>query len=239
MAAGFPVKADYLTGDVLSAANMNDLAGTLNYLDPTAKGDLFPASSGTALTRLAVGANGTILTADSAETTGLKWASPAAATSGLTLITTSSPSAAASVNINNCFSATYQSYQIYYNLSATADVIVSLRLRVSGTDATTNYTSQSFTVRAAVTDASRGDLGYLPIGVVRSSGRGYGITNISNPFATAETSYTSSAQDPVSGAGIDLRAGRHSDATSYDGFTLYTSSGNFTGSIRVYGVQNS
>jgi hypothetical protein len=77
MAAGFPVKADYVTGDVLSAANMNDLAGTLNYLDPTAKGDLFPASSGTALTRLAVGANGTVLTADSAEATGLKWASAA------------------------------------------------------------------------------------------------------------------------------------------------------------------
>jgi hypothetical protein len=49
MATGFPVKADYIAGDVLSAANMNDLSATLNYLDPTAKGDLFPASSATAL----------------------------------------------------------------------------------------------------------------------------------------------------------------------------------------------
>ena len=30
MAIGFPVKADYSTGDVLTAAQMNDLAGTLN-----------------------------------------------------------------------------------------------------------------------------------------------------------------------------------------------------------------
>ena len=30
MATGFPVKADYATGDVLTAANMNDLSGTLN-----------------------------------------------------------------------------------------------------------------------------------------------------------------------------------------------------------------
>jgi hypothetical protein len=74
MATGFPVKADYATGDVLTAANMNDLAGTLNQLDPTAKGDIFPASSGTTLTRLAVGANGTVLTADSTTATGLKWA---------------------------------------------------------------------------------------------------------------------------------------------------------------------
>jgi hypothetical protein len=32
MAVGFPVKDDYATGDVLTAANMNDLSGTLNTL---------------------------------------------------------------------------------------------------------------------------------------------------------------------------------------------------------------
>ena len=73
MATGFPVKANYATGDVLTAANMNDLAGTLNYLDPTAKGDLFPASDASTLTRLAVGANDTLLVADSTQTTGIKW----------------------------------------------------------------------------------------------------------------------------------------------------------------------
>jgi hypothetical protein len=77
MPAGFPVKADYASGDVLTAAQMNDLSATLNYLDPTAKGDLFPASSGTALTRLAVGSDGTVLTADASTATGLKWAAAA------------------------------------------------------------------------------------------------------------------------------------------------------------------
>ena len=38
MATGFPVKANYATGDVLTAANMNDLSGTLNYLQSTANG---------------------------------------------------------------------------------------------------------------------------------------------------------------------------------------------------------
>lgn len=33
MATGFPVKANYAAGDVLTAANMDDLAGTLNYLN--------------------------------------------------------------------------------------------------------------------------------------------------------------------------------------------------------------
>jgi len=36
MAVGFPVKDDYVTGDVLTAANMNDLSGTLNTLSGAA-----------------------------------------------------------------------------------------------------------------------------------------------------------------------------------------------------------
>jgi hypothetical protein len=44
-----------------------------------AKGDLIGGTGADTFARLAVGANGTVLTADSAETTGLKWATPAAA----------------------------------------------------------------------------------------------------------------------------------------------------------------
>jgi hypothetical protein len=42
-----------------------------------AKGDLVPGTGADTFARLAVGANGTVLTADSAETTGLKWAAAA------------------------------------------------------------------------------------------------------------------------------------------------------------------
>ena len=44
----------------------------------TAKGDLIAATATDALARLAVGANGLALVADSAEATGIKWATPAA-----------------------------------------------------------------------------------------------------------------------------------------------------------------
>ena len=42
-----------------------------------AKGDLIGGTGADTFSRLAVGANGTVLTADSAEATGLKWATPA------------------------------------------------------------------------------------------------------------------------------------------------------------------
>jgi len=77
MPAGYPVKVNYLTGDVLTAADLNDLAGTVNFYDPTAKGDLFPATAADAVSRLAVGANATVLTADSTAATGMKWAAGA------------------------------------------------------------------------------------------------------------------------------------------------------------------
>ena len=93
MAAGWPTKANYATGDVLSATNMNDLSGTVNLINPSAKGDLYAGSAANTYTKLSVGANNTVLTADSTTATGLKWA---AASSGLSAATQAEMEAASS-----------------------------------------------------------------------------------------------------------------------------------------------
>ena len=64
------------TGQVLTvAAGVPSWASPSDQTPLTTKGDVFTFSTVDA--RLGVGANGTVLTADSAETTGLKWAAPA------------------------------------------------------------------------------------------------------------------------------------------------------------------
>jgi hypothetical protein len=57
-----------------------------------AKGDIIAATAADSVTRLAVGANDTVLTADSSTATGLKWAAPASG--GMTLISTTTLSGA-------------------------------------------------------------------------------------------------------------------------------------------------
>jgi hypothetical protein len=86
MAVGFPTKVTYANGDVYSAGDVNDTNGTLNLLNPTAKGSLVSASAANTPSVLSVGANDTVLTADSTTATGLKWATPAAG--GMTLLST-------------------------------------------------------------------------------------------------------------------------------------------------------
>lgn len=81
MAVGFPAKTNFATGDVLTATNMNDVTGTLNLLNPSAKGVVFAASAVNTPAAVTVGADGTVLTADAASAAGVKWATPSAATS--------------------------------------------------------------------------------------------------------------------------------------------------------------
>jgi hypothetical protein len=67
----------------------SDYITAASAINPTivdAKGDIIAATAADTVARLAVGANDTVLTADSTAATGLKWATPAAG--GMTLIST-------------------------------------------------------------------------------------------------------------------------------------------------------
>jgi hypothetical protein len=83
------------TGQVLTKASNTDMdfswVADATGIPATifdAKGDIIAASAADTAARLAVGANGTVLTAASGETTGLIWATPAAASQSWTLLNT-------------------------------------------------------------------------------------------------------------------------------------------------------
>jgi len=100
----------------------------------TTKGDLYTFS--TSDTRLGVGANNTVLTADSAEATGLKWATPASG-GGMTLINSGGTSlTGASVTISS-IPATYNDLQLVIRNYLPANDNGNITCRING-DSTAN-----------------------------------------------------------------------------------------------------
>jgi hypothetical protein len=78
------------------AYTLNDLQGQITGLDPTgsvskgiidAKGDLLVGSANDTVDNLSLGTNGYILTVDSAQTLGIKWAAPSVTTSNAVTLT--------------------------------------------------------------------------------------------------------------------------------------------------------
>jgi hypothetical protein len=204
-----------------------------------AKGDLVPGTGADTFARLAVGANGTILTADSAETTGLKWATPAASISGLTLIKTQTVgSAVSTVTVTDAFSTTYDNYVIQIaNVDASANGN-EFYLTFGGT--TANYYASFYLDRATAGTSltvrvSNG--AYTIIGITGDNNDTSSTIYVRSPFLAARTTINGLHQaDQFSG----WFGGQLADTTSYTAFTVRPSGGTITGgTIKVYGYQNS
>lgn len=139
------------TGQVLSKASNTDLDYTWVTTDDAnaiqnaivdAKGDLIAATAADTPARLAVGANNTVLTADSSTATGLKWATPASG--GMTLLSTTTLSGA-SVTISSIDQTYTNLLVVVYNMqNATANGIFKLEINSTGQSGNSVYASQTF-----------------------------------------------------------------------------------------------
>jgi hypothetical protein len=104
----------------------------------TTKGDLYTFSTSDA--RLGVGANNTILTADSAEATGLKWAT--SSSGGMTLISETVASALSSLSLSS-IPATYTDLLLEFTGIEHSSSGAAFRIRFNN-DSGSNYTGLNF-----------------------------------------------------------------------------------------------
>jgi len=86
--------------DVTDATNVN-AAGAVMESDVDAKGDLLVGTADNAVSRLAVGTNDQVLTADSGEATGVKWAAAGGAAQGTAILKTADETVTSSTTLQN------------------------------------------------------------------------------------------------------------------------------------------
>ena len=230
-------------GTAIDTTTFNNASAAIAKTIVDAKGDIIAATAADTVSRLAVGANDTVLTADSTAATGLKWASPAAG-AGLVKISTQSFTTASSITFNDVFSSTYDNYKLlFYATNQTATLAVRLRYRVSGTDATgSNYSTNGLTAY----EISAGSTSTLVLqqytqtsAFVADMGGTTGdfcafSCDIYQPNKAVRTHHHSLAHR-VSQAFGSRFAGWHDLTTSYTGFTILTSAGTVTGEATIYG----
>lgn len=210
-----------------------------------AKGDLAAATAADTAAKLTVGANGFVLTADSAETTGLKWV--AAGGGALVLLEQHPASASATLDFTAFISATYDDYQfeLVDVLPATNAVQLLMRCSVAATfDASSLYGTGAWTyvsggsttfgsTTTSITTSNANDTD-------NNAGRGVvGQVRLYNPGGSQAYKKLTYDIGWLTG-GVPKHAtamGFYNNTSAVDGFRFLFSTGNITsGTIRVYGI---
>jgi len=150
---------------------------------------------------------------------------------------------ATTVSVNGCFNSNHTNYRILFNNTA-ASVAAdgNFRLRASGVDSPDSYR------RNGVLVDGTGVVGYgnvdsgatwgnaLYFHPAASNGHAHAALEIREPAVVRPTTYSTILQGWTGSTNrFIIATGFHNTVASYDGFTIIASSGNFSGTFRIYG----
>jgi hypothetical protein len=208
----------------------------------TAKGDIFAATAAATPARVAVGANDTVLTADSTAATGLKWAAPAGAGTSWTEIGSVSPTGTTTASFTSL--SGYNQYFIQLESLSPSSTSGSL-FRITFNDTSSDYYNfgplfQLGGAGAATygTTANSNSVAYLNLGAVGDAAssvmRGFMIISGANTSGTKICQWITSGNQ--NGGQMYLQGGRWQNSATISKITLTSNADNFdAGTIRLFG----
>ena len=228
------------TGQVLSKASGTDMDFTWVAIDPLtildAKGDLISATAADTPARVAVGTNGQVLTADSTQSTGIKWATPASG--GETLLSTTTLSGTSTT------------------ISISASGYNKLRVEVAGmtTSPNNDYPRMDFNATSNMANIS-GVQGSSAVGVsgeiywltgahemLKTGGLNTWVVELFNPNDTTyykSVTSVSGGQNYASSYVSATQGGQLKTSSAITSVKITTISGNSfgAGQVKIYGVK--
>ena len=162
----------------------------------TTKGDLFTFTTVDA--RIGVGANGTILTADSAEATGMKWAAPAGGGKVLQVIN------ARTATYKTVATGTYEDTNLTATItpsSATSKVLIFVSQNGLGKSASNTYGALRLQRGATELFFFEGIFALTGSAIENAVG-GSSVTYLDSPATTSATTYKTQVRNPSSTGSI-------------------------------------
>jgi len=156
-------------------------------------------------------------------------------------------SSAVTLSLNGVFSSTYDNYLLVVRHVKTGSDLfdsIRIRMRLSGTDATTNYTFQDVYADSTTVAGARDTTTAAFLTSYTDAGHNGFVMYFYGPNLAQPTAVRAVGGYCSGGIGTPILrdiAGTHSTATAYDGITLFTSTGSRRfdlGLVAVYGMRN-
>ncbi len=159
----------------------------------------------------------------------------------LVKISAQSFTSSTAVNVNSVFTSTYRNYHIVATWTGSTNQDIYLRWRASGTDnSSAQYNSGGYWSNNV--NLNQGAATFHTVGATggtTASGLAFtayrpAVSGVTTGFTSLHTGEKSTYYNI---GGLSTQGGV-ANTTAYDGFTLYPSTGNFTGNLTVYGILN-